>query len=115
MKTTLKFQALQAKWYAKLKKGGFEDIEAPGRDLLKKWDSFHFREKYSPISFANKERYFQLANQLVHELPFLNKVDKKIWQLHADGATWGEIAKQVGYNWRTVAKKIKHYASYIKS
>lgn len=110
-----KLKALQAKWYAKLKRSGFDDIEAEGRDLLKQWDSFHFREKYAPVEFANKERYFQLANQLLHELEFATKKDKKIWALHADGKTWNEISKEVGYHWRTVAKKVSHYASYIKS
>ena len=86
------FKNLQAKWYRKLEDDGFEDIEATEEELLA-YDNNRFKDpsKYSgfndfiPEQYEEKRKYFEQAQKLLAEDPFLDEIEKRIWSLHSDG------------------------------
>lgn len=94
------FKQLQAKWYAKLKKEGFEDIER-AEDLmhpeydLKAWHSKRFQINNTPESFQQRERYYQLAGQFTYDHEFSEASERQIWQLHAEGLSIREICRRL--------------------
>lgn len=100
MSQSKEFKEIQDKWYAKLKKEGFEDIEdvsethRPERDL-KKWHSFAFQLNNSADDYSDKERYYQLAGQFLHEYEFKNKLERSIWEGHAEGLSIREISRKL--------------------
>lgn len=114
--TKKELQKLQKKWYNKLARSGFKDLEnvfVPG-EPLRHWDSVEFQRYYSPRSFTEKQRYYELAGQLLHDLKFKNNTEKKIWELHSKGESYQEIAKKVNLHNNTVGRIVKKYAGYIK-
>lgn len=78
------FKKLQAKWYEKLKKKGFQDIEQQDGNL-KVWSSHLFKSSYNEITTPAKEDYYRIAGQFLHEYKFENAAEKLIWRLHSDG------------------------------
>ncbi|NDC24838.1 MAG: winged helix-turn-helix transcriptional regulator [Proteobacteria bacterium] len=111
-----KLQDLQKKWYSKLAKSGFKDIEnvfLPGEPLLH-WDSTEFQRAFSPSEFTERQRYYELAGQLLHTFKFKKDRDKEIWRMYVQGITQRKIAKAVGLSIISVNRIIKKYASYIK-
>lgn len=88
---TKEFKDLQDKWYTKLSKSGFNDVE-DGDDRLKEWDSFNFSGRYDQNSFHSTEQYFILAGQFLHSYKFETKRDRLIWKLHSEGRTLTNIA-----------------------
>jgi hypothetical protein len=86
-------QRLTAIWNKKLKRSGFVDAEDHlGR--LKVYDSFYFQATYSSTAFKAKERYFQLAQDLLNTHQFRSKRQKAIWALHCEGRSQEIIAKK---------------------
>ncbi len=87
------FKTLQAKWYAKIEKGGFEDIEqADGR--LKLWASGVFKERLArkgPNFFEATEEYYRKAGHFLHEHKFESDFAKTVWEFHATGVSIREI------------------------
>lgn len=94
-------KALQIKWYDKLKKSGFTDIEAhdenPGKPdgNLKDWHSQMFQSSNTPVLFQQRERYYQLAGQFLHEWTFSDAKEKVVWQCHSNGMSTREISRQL--------------------
>ena len=111
-----KLQKLQKTWYNKLAKSGFKDIEnvfAPG-EPLRHWDSVEFQRYFTPKTFTEKQRYYELAGQLLHDFKFVKDRDREIWRMHTQGIAQHRIAKAVELSITTVNRIIKKYASYIK-
>lgn len=110
------FLKLQQKWYRKLARSGFKDIESPLKpgQPLKHWDSVDFQLDHTKESFLERQRYYELAGQLLHDFHFKNKVDKKIWEMHSNGVSLTIISEKVKLHRNTVHRIIKKYASYIK-
>jgi hypothetical protein len=118
---TSKYKKLQKKWYDKLKKEGFEDIEQD-EDHLKQWDSQLFITRHTNFTsksgkkeahfdatwFKSQEEYYQLAGAFLHEHEFDSKVDKVIWELHSEGMPNTEIYKEL------VKRKSKVYQEGIR-
>lgn len=95
------FLAEQKKWYDKLKKEGFQDIE------LIDWETGRVYERTMGVSQADivntwtreQEEYYRLAAQFVHALREAGKESKeaiRIWELHAEGLGYRKIAKKLG-------------------
>lgn len=109
----LKYKKLRDKWYLKLKKSGFTDIEDVNspKEMLLSWDSFRFIKSSSKESKHNKwfvdeggsvtlkhkaiETYFQNAAWFLENHTFDTSLDKRAWKLHADGLSLQEIAKKL--------------------
>lgn len=84
------FKELQEKWYAKLKKKGFEDIEV-GEDQLKSWSSHYYKCRFTADSFKAKEDYYRLAAQFLNDNKFKNRTEKLVWRLHSEGMSIRDI------------------------
>lgn len=103
------FSEIQAIWYEKLERSGFEDIETPNdRDgALKEWHSFKFvslkaqlrKEKLSAYqlqidSFANDPAFPEILKLMTKHGH--NKFDslglETIWTMHRQGMTERRIA-----------------------
>lgn len=115
MSKSKEFLELQEKWYSKLKKKGFNDIEdhdetyRPERDL-KEWHSSMFQVNNSPERFQEKVRYYQLAGQFVHEHEFKDELEKLIWQGHSEGLSTREISRRMnqhGYGKDSIFQIVK--------
>lgn len=91
------FKALQAKWYDKLATKGFEDIEERNspREMLKCWHNTWFQARGTPDQIAKQAQYYQMATDMLNTYEFATKLDRKIWELHANGNSVREIAKIV--------------------
>lgn len=87
---------LQAKWYKKLSKTGFKDIESKvaGREVLNMWDSVYFHSTYTAEEFEAKRRYFELARHFLDSHVFENSLEKWIWSQHSEGFSSHDIAKK---------------------
>lgn len=91
------FKALQDKWYDKLATKGFEDIEErhSPREMLKCWHNTWFQSRGTPDQIAKQGLYYQMATDMLNTYEFADKLDRRIWELHANGASVREIAKIV--------------------
>ena len=96
-------KALVAKWYRKLAKSGFEDIENTSFEMdeiayLNKWHSTYFvamkREK-GLRSMIDQREYFSRCYQFLHVHPFESAMDRKIWTKYADGVKPATIAREL--------------------
>ena len=88
-----KFEALKDKWYDKLKAEGFNDIESDENNL-KEWDTSIF-SRYDQNTIGAKEEYFRLAGQFLNSHKFEDAREKLIWELHAEGLSFNDIAKKL--------------------
>lgn len=111
---------LQAKWYAKLKADGFNDIENtrhPDRPL-NDWHGLWFR-KYIKKNGADKlqakqEYYRHAAHLLTNGTIFQNKKHRLMWELHAAGVSLRDIGKKFKIDKMTVSNVLKLYQKLIK-
>lgn len=74
---------LQKEWYGRLKKTGFNDIEA-NEDQLKVWTNSAV-SGYSQAEIDAKQIYYRLANHFLTEYEFESILDEIIWAYHAEG------------------------------
>lgn len=85
---------LQSKWYKRLQKDGFKDIEKPDGSL--KMDA-HYNVMYNyrnQTVYDAKERYYQLASQFLHDHKFSSRLEKIIWEHHTHGIGIVNIVKE---------------------
>jgi len=106
------FKSLQSKWYGKLKKSGFNDIEASS-GMLKDYHSKRFTGS-DAVSFSEKERYYQLAGQLLHTYPFPNATARAMWRMHAGGSSMEYISDALNLKIEIVARFVKKMEGHIK-
>lgn len=94
--TKAQYKALRDKWYAKLAKTGFEDIEDVNspRQMLKAWHSSDIPRKARSGGFIAIQDYYSRATEFLNNYIFESKFELKVWTLHADGQSLREIAKQ---------------------
>lgn len=88
------FKKLQKLWYEKIEKKGFNDIEytdSNGDGHLRFSDSCYFHDNYNEITSEAKEEYYRLAGQFLNEHEFSSKLEKMIWELHAEGVSLRNI------------------------
>lgn len=122
---TAKFKKLQQKWYKKLEKSGFNEIEDTNspKEFLKRWDSQWFRtrgpqekvragmtkdqsvkiQKNYLISVA---KYYANARQVLSHFNFDTGLEKAIWALHSEGMSHRDIAKELNINPNVAHKAI---------
>lgn len=103
------FKKLKAKWYRKLKKSGFEDIEdidSP-KEFLIKWHSKCFQSHNTPEEFKERVKYFEQRTYFATAYTFSSPLEERVWCLHSDGYTYREIAKMTDSNKDKVNKIIK--------
>lgn len=94
---------LRRKWYAKLSKSGFEDIEHID------WSTGDSGNLLSGVSRVDVERHWSSASQRYYELARQHSwemkgtgLERRVWTLHAEGLSNWEISRRVRrYAWRT--------------
>jgi hypothetical protein len=82
----LNYEKLKEKWYAKLKKEGFEDIESDENNL-KVYASTLFNKHKSAIQnggWQAKASYYSMAERFLNEYVFDTNLDKVIWEYHTN-------------------------------
>lgn len=99
---TPKFLKLQNKWYSKIKKLGFEDIETAS-ELLKRPTSvrrFGIKTR-APLGdeaeqlriiIDAKQVYYSMASQFLQNHSFDSKREKTIWMYHTEGLSVRDIS-----------------------
>ena len=125
---TKEFKKTKMKWYQKLKKSGFEDIEwhdiKTGDGENSSYLKSHFVQAYLGDKLTNKNT---LGNSSKYEAQraidhfnshgvFENEIDKRLWQLYSDGATYREMSQalrkesrsKTSYSVFWVFHRIKH-------
>lgn len=100
------FEALRAKWYAKLKKDEFDDIEQLDGQL-KVHSQRIIRAQENKVAHEAKVDYYRLAGQFLHEYQFKRGLDKFIWSRHADGVSLRDIAEEIKTKKRKTIDKNK--------
>lgn len=82
-------------WYARLARSGFRDIETgPAQDGLLRTDK---RVEPTRVSeYAAQAEYYRRATALVHTREWPSALERRIWELHAEGAPYKTIARKAG-------------------
>lgn len=105
-------KALVAKWYAKAKRAGFDDIEQNDeRERLTKWHSTYLQSRFTPEQYEAKETYYRLASDYFEHGTFETGKHKRIWGMHAEGMTIAEIGKRCRIPQTAVYQVISNYRS----
>ena len=100
-----KLKALQAVWYKKLKDTGFEDIEDTSNDqeFLKSWHSSYFQVRNTPDEFEAHREYYSMAGKFLEDQfkgqqydIFKKNPSGVVWELHSEGLSIRNIAKNLG-------------------
>lgn len=107
------YEELRDEWYAKLKDGGFQDIEDKQGRILE-WSS-RFNAKHDQVDMDAKLAYAQMADRFLDEYKFDTDLEKTIWAYHANAISVRDIAvmlQKVGINYHKdkvhgVVKKLK--------
>jgi DNA-binding CsgD family transcriptional regulator len=99
------YATLKKQWYSILKESGFEDIESPN-GMLKhnrhapRTDSGS--KLCQPLVYEITTAYFSRASEYLHNGTFLSDVEKTIWELHCEGYSLRETAKELKTSLRNV-------------
>lgn len=101
---TKQFKDLQSKWYNKLKKSGFEDLEQ-GEKLLR-YDGDWFHKHIDTLKYENTTMFFERCMQFGNTMKAIKR-DKKIWGYFCEGRTLMEIEKLVDLKKSRIAEIIK--------
>lgn len=125
MSSKAELRRLQAKWYKKLAKSGFIDIEDTSKPdaPLKKYDSKHFNHinrprrdtevnisdnaYYDPSTFIAKQRYYELAEHFLNDYEFKTRREKLIWAEWIAGDSIRLIARRRGVENRPIGKIVR--------
>lgn len=105
------FLRLQTKWYAKLKKSGFSDIEKQGDStaLLSNKGNGYSKLARHPYNFEETQNFYRLAAWFLHEFKFESKIDRRIWELFCEGLSIRLIGldKKVRLSKRAVHRRLQ--------
>lgn len=93
------YQTLKKKWYAKLERLGFSDIETDD-GMLKSWDSRRFlvnNKHYGnrPATHQEKANYYYYANQFLHNYAFPKETHRLVWEEHSNGVSIDKITAKL--------------------
>lgn len=100
----MKFKALEKKWYEKLRKTGFKDIENRPHELHQETAKFLDKEAI--------EEYYSKVSEYLYSGDFKNYKEKAIWFLHTEGLSYREISSIIRVAKTQIAKVI---ISHIKA
>lgn len=84
------FEKLKATWYKKLKKSGFEDVEANENDLKVNSSKFT-RTRTLHIDWDARHTYYRLATHFLNDYKFKNRIEQIIWEYHSNGISMRNI------------------------
>lgn len=114
---TPKLRKLQAKWYGKLKKKGFEDIEYDEDHLKLSSERFVVRNSgayANPTLTSAKYEYYSSCRKFLNEYTFKNKKERAVFELHSEGVSIRDIATKLRLSRRFVHETIKRLVKGMK-
>ena len=106
------YEEQRDKWYAKLKREGFEDIEVIGdpHERLKLWSSTLIANRTKVFTqhggWEAKAEYYRLAAHFLNDYKFKKRVEAVIWDYHANGISIRDIAKTLN---KVRSKKLNYW------
>lgn len=111
-----KFRKLKEKWYQKIKKKGFVDIENERQDLIDHQSVYDFSQRigFKNLIMESIRDYYYWASDMIMEGKFESAIDRKIWVLHSLGRSSREIGASVKLDQSYVCRKIKKIREYLK-
>lgn len=84
-----------------LKDSGFVDLEDEHGEMDQSFRALKGHSKrWDADEIASLADYYRRASQLLHDHPWKSPVERRIWELHAEGASYTRI-------WRTVKREIE--------
>lgn len=84
-----------------LKDSGFVDIEDERGEMDQALRAVKGHSKrWEAAEIASLSDYYRRAGQLLHEHPWRSPVERRIWELHGEGASYTRV-------WRTVKREIE--------
>lgn len=91
-----KFRELRDKWYKKLERSGFDDIENNNlpEPTLKQKHNFQFKNVPQDV-YEARLKYFANCRDLLLTYKFASILEKRIWELHTKGKSLREIEKEI--------------------
>lgn len=99
MSNSDQYNKLKKIWDKKLAKSGFKDIEKNEYDFKPNKSSAIFtrttgrsQSSLTPISMAAKRDYYIMAEHFLNDHEFESRLDKIIWEYHANGISVRNIA-----------------------
>ncbi len=93
---TSKFKALKDKWYKKLEKSGFEDIEDNKYEEPKLKAYHYLRFKVvEPSVHAARAKYYENCRGVLANHRFQSPLYRRIWELHTEGLSLREIESEI--------------------
>lgn len=107
-----RFKALQARWYAKLAKSGFVDIEREDGTLIDREQERYAKEMPQDVAKA-REAYYRAAEHYMTRAGAMTKRDLAVWRLHVEGCNNTEIAEALGLARATVTKIVAKHRAYV--
>lgn len=108
-KRPIDFNTLKTRWYTKLAKAGFEDIEL-NEHRLRTW-SHNFTDENTKKSWQAKETYYRLAINFLNDYKFESNLDKVIWEYHSLGISARHISETL---FKAGIKKYKKSKVWLK-
>ena len=85
---------LYAIWDRKLKKSGFNDIEQRKDENLKIWSS-KLPLQHAKEQIYAKTEYYRAAGHFLYDHRFETPVQRRMWELHAQGLSIVSIVKEL--------------------
>ena len=113
---TPKLAKLKAKWYAKLKKKGFEDIEHDEDHLKLYSERFVVRNLgayANPTLTSAKVEYYSACRKFQSSYTFKNKKEKGMFEMHSEGISIRDIATKYKTSRRKVHELIKRLVKEV--
>jgi hypothetical protein len=101
----------RAKWYEKLKKEGFKDIETFG-GTLKDWQTKRTAPWTKAYIVGRKAQwaYFECAARFLNEFKgWKTATDKRMWKMFSEGKTGRFIAENMGIPSGTIKDRLDKY------
>jgi hypothetical protein len=102
---------LEREWTAKLKASGFHDLESTDRDAPlsnagKPHAKYETAEGHERLQhhLADGTAYQQAARDLLWARRWPSATDRRIWQMHVDGAGLREITATLEVSWQRASR-----------
>lgn len=105
------FEALQARWYQRLARDGFQDIEhGPGY--------LRTQARVDPRVLPRAEdaaTYYRQANEFLTLHRWRNRRDRRIWSLHCEGKSYRQICKDMDLGLKAVFLSVNRSREAMRS
>ena len=116
MKKTKEFIALQKEWHQKLKDSGFHDLEYYDNNMNPRDMMYREGTKLANMGhdkIDSTQQYYLDAGKLLHDYHWPNPIERRIWELHAEGVPHRQIMVDTGASKVKVLNLIKKYKGIL--